>query len=45
VKPVTWASMLNWSKTPVSAAMISSLARLRVFGAEPLPSSDGGGSR
>ena len=44
VKPVTAASTSNWSNTPVSAAMTSSLALLRVFAAAPALSMLAGGS-
>src|SRR6185436_18173049 len=38
------ASTSNWSKTPSSAAITSSLARLRLFGASPVSNSSDGGS-
>ena len=42
--PVTAASTSNCSKTPWSALITSSLARLRAFGASPTASRCGGGS-
>jgi hypothetical protein len=42
--PVTAASTSNWSKTPRSALMTSSLARLRARGDSPGGSREIGGS-